>query len=43
MCTYVTGFSKTDHNVTFGQLHFIGSANSYTHTLPMHCCTDRLS
>ena len=22
--TYVTGFAKTDHNITFGQLHFIG-------------------
>ena len=40
---YVTGYSKTDHNVTFGQLLFIGSANSHTHTLPMHCCINGLS
>ena len=39
----VTGYSKTDHNVTFGQLLFIGSANSHTHTLPMHCCINGLS
>ena len=39
----VTGYSKTDHNVTFGQLLFIGSANSHTHTLPMHCCITGLS
>ena len=25
---YVTGYWKTDHNITFGLLHFIGSANS---------------
>ena len=33
-CTYiyVTGFAKTNHNVTLaiGQLHFIDPANSYT-------------
>ena len=29
----MTGFAKTDHNVTLGQLYFIGPANSYTHTL----------
>ena len=23
---YVTGYWKTDHNVTLGQLHFIGPA-----------------
>ena len=40
---YVTGYSKTNHNVTFGQLLFIGSANSHTHTLPMHCCINGLS
>ena len=33
----VTRYSKTDHNVTFGQFLFIGPANSHTHTLPMHC------
>ena len=30
---YVTGYWKTDHNVTLGQLHFIGPANSHTHAL----------
>ena len=33
---YVTGYWKTDHNVTHGQLHFIGPANSHTHALSMH-------
>ena len=32
---YVTGYWKTDHNVTLGQLHFIGP-NSHTHALSMH-------
>ena len=40
---YVTGFWKTDRNVTLGQLHFLGPANSHTHTLSMHCCNTRLS
>ena len=40
---YVTGFAKIDHIVTLGQLHFIGPANSHTHTLPMHHCIDGLS
>ena len=35
---YVTGYWKTDHNITLGQLHFIGPANSHTHALFMHCC-----
>ena len=39
----MTGYSKTDHNVTFGQLLSIGSVNSHTHTLPMHCCINGLS
>ena len=39
----VTGFRKTDRNVTLGQLHFLGPANSHTHTLSMHCCNTRLS
>ena len=30
---YVTGFWKTDRNVTLGLFHFIGPANAYTHTL----------
>ena len=40
---YVTGYWKTDHNVTLGQLHFIGPANSHTHALSMHCCINGLS
>ena len=40
---FVTGFWKTDRNVTLGQLHFLGPANSHTHTLSMHCCNTRLS
>ena len=42
-CTYVTGYWKTDHNVTLGQLHFIVPANSHTHALSMHCCITGLS
>ena len=43
-CTiYVTEYWKTDHVRTFGQLLFIGSANSHTHTLPVHCCINGLS
>ena len=30
---YVTGFWKTDRNVTLGLFHFIDPANAYTHTL----------
>ena len=41
--SYVTGFWKTNRNVTLGQLHFPGPANSHTHTLSMHCCNTRLS
>ena len=40
---YVTGYWKTDHNVTLGQLHFIGPANSHTHALSMHCRITGLS
>ena len=40
---FVTGYWKTEHNVTLGQLHFIGPANSHTHTLSMHCCINGLS
>ena len=43
MTINVTGFAKIDHKVTLSQLHFIGPANSHTHTLPMHCCIDGLS
>ena len=41
--TYVTEYWKTDHVRTFGQLLFIGPANSHTHTLPVHCCINGLS
>ena len=42
-CLNVTGYWKTDHNVTLGQLHFIDPANSHTHALSMHYpCTDAL-
>ena len=40
---YVTGYWKTDHNVTLGQLHFIGPANSHTHAPSMHWCITGLS
>ena len=43
MITFVTGYWKTDHVRTFGQLLFIGPANSHTHTLPVHCCINGLS
>ena len=33
---FVTGFWKTDQLVTLGLFHFIGQANSYTHTLYTH-------
>ena len=39
----MTGFWKTDRNVTFGQFHFVGPANSHTHTLSMHHYNTRLS
>ena len=37
--TIVTGFWKIDQIVT---LDFIGPANSYTHTLPIHSAITRL-
>ena len=40
---YVTGYWKTDHVHTFGQLLFIGPTDSHTHTLSMHYCNTRLS
>ena len=43
LTTYVIGYWKTDHNVTLGQLHFIGPANSYTHALSMYHCIIGLS
>ena len=39
---YVTGFWKTDRNVTLGLFHFIGPANGYTHTLHIHTAIIRL-
>ena len=36
---YVTGFWKTDQNVTLGLFHFIGPANAYIHTLRIHIRT----
>ena len=39
---YVTGFAITNHNVTVGQLHFIGLTNGHNHALPMHYCIDGL-
>ena len=40
--TYVTGFWKTDRNVTLGLFHFIGPANAYTHTLHIRTAIIRL-
>ena len=40
---YVIGYWKSDHNVTLGQLHFIGPANSHTHALSMYCCINGLN
>ena len=34
--SFVTGFWKTDQLVTLGLLRFIGPANCYTQTLPIH-------
>ena len=34
--SFVTGFWKTNQNVTLGLFQFIGPANDYTHTLPIH-------
>ena len=42
MCTCVTVFWKTDQIVTQGLFHYIGPANSYTHTLPIHSAITRL-
>ena len=39
----VTGYWKTDRVHTFGQLHFIGPANSHAHTLPVHYYINGLS
>ena len=38
----VTGFWKTDRNVTLGLFHFIGPANAYTHTLHIRTAIIRL-
>ena len=39
---YVTGFGKTDQNVTLGLFHFIGPTNGYTRTLHIHSASIRL-
>ena len=39
----MTGYWKTNRIITFGLFHFTGPADSYSHTLPMHCCIDRPS
>ena len=39
----MTGYWKTEHNITLGQLHFIGPANNHTHALSMPCCITGLS
>ena len=40
---YVTGYWKTDHNVTQTKVHFIIPASSPTYALPMHSVFARLS
>ena len=39
----VTGYCKTNRIATLGLFHYVGPADSYTHTLPVHCCIDRPS
>ena len=39
----MTGFGKSDQNVTQGLFHFVAPANSYTHTLPIHNGITRLN
>ena len=39
----MTGYWKTNQNFKLSLFHFSGPANSYTHTLPMHCCINSLS
>ena len=43
ICMCVTGYWKTNQNVTLGLFHFVGPGNRHTHTLPVHCCINRLS
>ena len=38
----VTGFWKTDRNVTLGLFHFMSPANAYTHTLHIRTAIIRL-
>ena len=40
---YVTGFWKTNQNVTLGLFHFIAPAKSHIHPLPVHSCITSLS
>ena len=39
---YVTGFWKTEQNVTLGLFDFTAPTDSYTHTLPIHSAITRL-
>ena len=39
---HVTGFWKTDRNVTLDIFHFIGQTNGYTRTLHIHSVSIRL-
>ena len=41
-CIHVNGYWKTNQIVTLGLCHFIGPANNYTHTLPIHSAITRL-
>ena len=42
VCMCVTAFWKTDQIVTLGLFHFVGLANGYMHTLPIHNAIIRL-
>ena len=42
VCVCVTGFWKTDRNVTLSLFHFIVPANGYTLTLSILSATTRL-
>ena len=39
----MTGYWKIGWIVTFGLFHFIDPTVSHTHTLPVHCCINRLT
>ena len=42
ICDWILENRPCKH-INFGQLLFIGPANSHTHTLPVHCCINGLS